>query len=646
MKTGILFFLSCLIIPTLFSQIIDTALINKGNKFAFSIHEENQDTALIICQDLLQKSEQGKYLRGQGDAYVTMGAIYRNSKDLLKSYACLTKALTCRRALGDSSRIAAVYVNIALTNLKETKYDAAIANVLYAIGILEADPKGDKMLLGNAYILASNIYDEYLEPTEAYKYAKSSLETYVKMDETEYIAQAAYALANRCLAMNQLDSAMSYYNLAFNNFIISSNDPDYLANIYINKALIYKQKDNLEEASKLFQQAEETLKQVGENADYYPLYLNVGELLLKQEKLVEGLAYLNKAKQLNNELSHLDQQYLYEHLAYAYNRLNKTDSAFYYLEKVYKIRDTIYNENKRKEFVKFQTERYKKETLMADAKVQTQASRMKLLVLTAILLSIVIGVIVYANRQRKRAFQLITDQKEKLHKQAVDELIQASELKYLNAGLEGQEIEKDNIAREIHDRLGSAMVTLTWQYDAVLENLPQDSPNFQSMLKLNAALKNLYQDIRHIAHQLGSGVLERVGLVPVLQELCQDINSTNKMEVDFSAYGMEQRLGFYQEVNLLRIVQELISNVLKYARASQLLVQIDRMDDTINMMIEDDGIGFDPKQVNGHGVGLKNVEGRVRALNGTIQFEQRPTKGTTVIINIPIEETKQNEQIT
>ena len=155
---------------------------------------------------------------------------------------------------------------------------------------------------------------------------------------------------------------------------------------------------------------------------------------------------------------------------------------------------------------------------------------------------------------------------------------------------------------------------------------------------MNHSLKRLYQDIRHIAHQLGSGVLERAGLVPVLEELCGNIEAGNRIEVSFSHFGMESRLGFTYEDNIMRIIQELISNVLKYAKATQLMIQMNRIDEVLNIMVEDNGIGFDQKTaLQRSGAGLSNIEARLRGLNGTIQFENRPVGGTTVIINIPIQ---------
>ncbi|MBC7777116.1 MAG: hypothetical protein H7246_16910, partial [Phycisphaerae bacterium] len=176
-------------------------------------------------------------------------------------------------------------------------------------------------------------------------------------------------------------------------------------------------------------------------------------------------------------------------------------------------------------------------------------------------------------------------------------------------------------------------------YDNIRENTDPHSIHYQQLEKLNKALQQLYAEVRNLSHQLGSGTLQRAGLIPVLTELLNDIETNNRMELSFSHFGMAERLEFNCELNILRIIQELISNVLKYAKATQLMVQINRIGADINIMVEDDGLGFDHKTLlMRSGTGLDNIEARLRSLNGTFQFENRPAGGTTVIINIPVPE--------
>jgi two-component system, NarL family, sensor kinase len=618
------------------AQNLDTASINALNKRAFALQETAGDSALKICFAVLQQSREAGYLKGQGDACVTIGAVYQLKGNFQKSDSFFNAALQLRRQIGDSARVAAVLINLGINQSLQTQYSAAIEKTLQAVETLENSQQIDHDLLGGAYHELSIIFDEYLEPDEALRYAQKSLQTYIKTNDNELIGQAAYSVGNRFHKNLLPDSALFYYNLAYNNFITSTNDPDYLANILTNKGIVYTEKGDFPLAKDHFEQAETMLRQLGEDADYFHLYLNKADWYIQQGKLQQGLDYLKNAQSVGT-WSDYDKNYLFERLAKAYALLNRHDSAYHYQQLAYTVRDSIYNESKRKAFVKFQAERYKNELAQQAAITQQKNARVRQLFITAAALAFIAILLVFAYVQRRKAFRLISKQQETLHRQAVDELIKSSELKFLNASIEGGESARNNISKEIHDRLGSAMVTLSWQYDAVLEDIPANAPQRQQMIKLNAALKGLYHDIRHIAHQLGSGVLERVGLVPVLEELCQDIADGKKLSVDFSCYGMETRLNFFQEINILRIIQELVSNTLKYADASQLSVQINRIGNDLNIMVEDNGRGFDPANTHNRGIGMQNVEDRIRALNGTIQVESQPTTGTSVILNIPIQ---------
>lgn len=591
-----------------------------------------------MCVEVLQQSEKADYPKGRGDAYLTLGCIHRNNRNFPRSYDYLRHALRIRRTLGDSNRVAAVFVNLGINYFEESKYDSAIAAVSYAIKIVEALPNPEYDVLGSEYLLLSNILDEYLEPKDALKYARKSLEAYQKTNQPALIGAAEYALANRFLAMQQHDGALLYYEQAYARLHASALNRGLLPEILTNKGVIHTKAKNFDQAEKCFAEAEKLLEELSDQADWFHFYLNKGQLLMAQGNVDEGQNLLNKAHSEDpSELDFLEQLCLFEDLSDAYAKKQVFDSAYQYQTLAYAVRDSIYNENKRKAFIRFQTERYKRETAQQELVAQQEAARARLFLLLAALLFLLFSIIAFAYVQRKKAFRLIQEQQDKLHRQEVDELIQNSELRYLSAGLEGREAEREQIARELHDQLGSTIVTLGWQYDALLENTAEGSGNYAALLALNNSLKRLYHDVRQLAHQLGSGVLERVGLIPILDELCQTIEADGRMEVGFSHFGMENRLGFTCEVNTLRILQELISNVLKYAKATQLTLQINRIDDALNIIVEDNGIGFDQKEaLLRSGAGLKNIEARLRNLGGTIQFENRPRGGTTVIINIPI----------
>lgn len=621
-----------------FSQTASVDDLDSLWESAHKMHETHPEESEKICWQLIRKALKISNSKILGNTYLTLGAIGRNKRQYAKSYEFFNKSLQIRRAMGDSNRVAAIYINRGINFLEESKYDSAISEVNYAIKIVESLSNPEFDVLGSEYLLVSNILEEYLEPTESIRYAHKCLNAYQKTTQKSLISMAHYALGNRYLNINQLDSALFHFNSAHANILEDSDNVIELADIMINKGIIYMRKGDFVQSAKCYQRAEEWLQQAGDEADYFHYYFNKSRLYFAQNQWAEGLQLLQKATPQDwEELDYLDQVFLMEELADAYQHLEQYDSAYYYLSASYSLRDTLYNQQKQKAFTRFQTERYKNETSVQALKTEQEASKARIYLMSTLLVLLLALIITIAYFQRKKAHLLIQKQQAKLHEQAVNELIQNSEMQYLSAGIEGRELEKEQIARELHDQLGSSIVTLTWQYDAILDKMPKNAAQYQALQKLNQSLKKLYQDIRQIAHQLGAGVLERAGLIPVLNELCNTIGESGKIEVSFSHFGLEKRLAYTYEVNILRIIQELISNVLKYADATQLMIQLNYIDGVLNIMVEDNGVGFKQQDALAQsGVGLSNIEARLRSIQGTIQFENRPKGGTTVIFHIPI----------
>jgi signal transduction histidine kinase len=88
---------------------------------------------------------------------------------------------------------------------------------------------------------------------------------------------------------------------------------------------------------------------------------------------------------------------------------------------------------------------------------------------------------------------------------------------------------------------------------------------------------------------------------------------------------------------LYRVIQEAVSNVIKHAKANEISMQLVRHDNELTIVVEDNGVGFDKKKINQfEGIGLKNIISRVEFLNGRVDFDSTPGRGTTVVIDVPV----------
>ncbi len=160
--------------------------------------------------------------------------------------------------------------------------------------------------------------------------------------------------------------------------------------------------------------------------------------------------------------------------------------------------------------------------------------------------------------------------------------------------------------------------------------------NREQYHKATTILDEACDEVRKISHDLASGELVKFGLVAALNQLAKTIEDSGQINIKTLAFGMDNRLESATEIALYRIVQELLSNILKHSRATQVTIQLNKAGNNLNIVVEDNGTGFDPSAVLANsGLGLKNVETRVHKLNGNIHIDSGKGRGTTTIIDIP-----------
>jgi signal transduction histidine kinase len=171
--------------------------------------------------------------------------------------------------------------------------------------------------------------------------------------------------------------------------------------------------------------------------------------------------------------------------------------------------------------------------------------------------------------------------------------------------------------------------------EAGIEQLRIDAK--QQYLKATVLLDEACVEVRKIAHDLASDLLTNEGLIAALYNLKDVLTNSRQLNMQVLSHGINERLNPVIEVTLYRIIQELTSNVIKHANAKNLTVQLARQDNSLNLVMEDDGIGFDSTKENYQtGLGLKNLTERINKLKGSFHIDSREGKGTTIIIDIPV----------
>lgn len=212
------------------------------------------------------------------------------------------------------------------------------------------------------------------------------------------------------------------------------------------------------------------------------------------------------------------------------------------------------------------------------------------------------------------------------------------EINTYHAVLEGQEAERRRLAREIHDGIGPLLSVLRLNIEHLQSQVAQPSESLETGFQhVQDIIHQLTQDMRNIAHTLLPAILVDFGLDTALQQLCGKLSVKGKVAIDFYSSNQEHRFDPSIELGLYRIGQELLNNALKHARARSVTMQLIRHERSIVLMVEDDGQGFDPVDLDKHteGIGLKDINARIKSMNGHFNLETAPGQGVLVSVEVP-----------
>jgi PAS domain S-box-containing protein len=247
------------------------------------------------------------------------------------------------------------------------------------------------------------------------------------------------------------------------------------------------------------------------------------------------------------------------------------------------------------------------------------------------------GVILYKNGNPVRilgAIRDITDQK-KLEKQLLDEQAQKHQAITL-ATITAQEQEKTNISRELHDNVNQILMSAKLFMDTA-KKIPAEAD-----ILLDKAIE--YQlialhEIRKLSRSLNTSHIKTAGLKESVQDILDNLRIFKKMEVVFNYNSaIDNLVSEEQKLTLFRIIQEQSNNIIKYAAAStvQIDIKLDNDNGFIHLYIKDNGQGFDTSVKQEKGIGLANIKNRMEAHNGSMQVVSSPGNGCLLEVGFPV----------
>ncbi|MEI9919692.1 MAG: sensor histidine kinase [Bacteroidota bacterium] len=316
-------------------------------------------------------------------------------------------------------------------------------------------------------------------------------------------------------------------------------------------------------------------------------------------------------------------------VAETYVALNDYKNAYAYQQKGSQLKDSLFNIERTKVIqdlqAKYETDKKNQTIALHAATIERNYFIIGGLIIAVVLLISLFLMWRSKNLQQHRT--ILQEQKLRLREAQI------------NAVIESQEQERKRFATDLHDGMGQLISALQLNISSLRQQSSFEKRDqlFESSEQL---LGEVHDEIRNIAFNLMPPVLVKEGLVPAVHELVRKINKAGSMKAELSVFDMNERLAGVAEVSLYRVIQELLSNIIKYSRASEVTLSFTGYGHEMVLTIDDNGDGYDLEafQESKEGNGWRNVHSRISLIKGSIEIDtQQGRRNNTVIITVPLE---------
>lgn len=340
----------------------------------------------------------------------------------------------------------------------------------------------------------------------------------------------------------------------------------------------------------------------------------------------------------NGNLFVSEKKNYYKELALLYEKTNDFKNAFLSSQKYIKVSDSlveVQSKNKVLEletkFNKIENEKRIKELESQKQKAILISKNNQLIYFLFGLLSLILLLIVFFLSKNAKTQKLLNEEVEKNYKQNISTLKTQKEIEVMQAMIDGEEIERKRIARELHDGIGSKLSALK----ILMSRVDNQQISNENLMHFDELLSTSITELRQVSYNLVPESLLKLGLENALGDLCHLLHS-EKVKIEFQAFDITNTIPVSSQINIYRIVQELLNNALKHSECSEILVSCSQNGNTFFISVEDNGKGFDISSSDDKtGLGIKNLKSRVELLNGTYNVESNKS-GTYYNIELKI----------
>lgn len=610
----------------------------------------------------------------KANSYFLLSNFYRNTDSFLsKNYLEKGKALSPKTSLNtakyhyyegwhfleSNKEKAAVSFQKAIqefSKIKSQEADFYIASSWYNYGVTQKNKEGypflvkilveksipqieqykDHKTLGQFYSQLAIILTYNAEFAKAYEYNTKAIKILEK--NAPHSAELFFAYLNTAsnfCYQAKGDEAKKYLDKA-EKLILPYPDSNSNASFYYGKTLYFITKQKNEEALPMIEKGLVYAKRSRQNLLTQMFYMNKYDILRKQNKLNDAKNVLeNILSEKTLIIDANNRKIFYNQLSSLNEQMGNLKEALVWEKKYSKLNDSLSSENVKLELntleTKFRTAEKQKEianlnTEKAQKELELNKKNQYLWIMvfaSLFLLILIISIYFYTKKLAK--------EKEINHSQKLKEIAQQEELKITKAILEGEEKERERVGKDLHDGLGGMLAGVKINFSAwASQNL--ESENKQNFNEILHQLDHSVTELRNISRNLMPESLLKLGLETALKDLCE-FYSRKDLHIDFQSIDINSKLPLAVQINIFRIVQEILANAVKHSEAENILLQCSQSNDVFLVTIEDDGKGFSQDSSPTKSMGLHNLKTRVDYLKGKMEINS-DHEGTAINIEL------------
>jgi signal transduction histidine kinase/tetratricopeptide (TPR) repeat protein len=554
------------------------------------------DSAKAVFSEILEESKNQGWDELEQRSYNNLGMNSLNSSHYRKAIEYFSSALNLSRK--NPAAKGTDYVNylsnLGLANQELELYDQAIKYHLEALDIRRnvGDINGMAISYANLGICSRQIG----EFDKGISYYESAIENAEAAGNRTQYHRVHDNLGSLYLGIGDYDKGLEMLETALDTSDGYSLDPKMKLSIFSNMTTAYVDLDRLKDAENYAQLGLNELEEYPDLINYsLTLFDALAAIHFKKGEFDQGSGYLEKYRSISKEVYSAENAELLTDLQVQYELAKKENQI------------ALQN------------------AVIQEKNAVLQRNYFALAAFGLLLFLLIAALIHFQNRNKRRQELLVKDRE-----------LQIKEA-YLRATTESQEQERRRIAQDLHDGFGQFISALRLYVSQLKSDLTREEIKSELITRTDLVLDEMSKEISTTVYNLMPTTLITYGLVSALGELAERVNAGKKIQIELKTEGIQERQSELFEINLFRICQEWINNVLKYAGAKNILISLLQNSENITLLISDDGDGFDTDILeHSERNGWKNINTRVGLLDATLELNSRlGVKGTDLLVKFP-----------